>query len=193
MAVPVFASQPRKASPLTLNLSTLPKLTTMLSPTNEKDVLPCIMITPSTPIHDRDFEIHYFMPEKPQRGLFARISSAFTSTPTHRIALPDYPDEFVHGNSPLPAWPLVRRLRALILLLVAFFIGLHLFVLPNGESGLLDVLQGHHANEAHGTPLVWEGWVEPPIPIGSSASPSPVPDLSPTATARLDEALETVL
>lgn len=78
----------------------------------------------------------------------------------------------------------------MLLLLAATFIALHLFVMPNGENGLLDVLHGHHADEAHGTALVWEGWEESQI---ESPTPSLFADDLPTATATLEEVVETVL
>jgi len=140
------------------------------------------MITPATPRHARDFEIHYFTPEKPQWGFLARISNAFSSTPIHRIALPDYPDEFSYGSSPSPkGWSAVKRFRAFLLLVTAVFIALHLFILPSGENGLFDVLQGHRAEQTHGSALVWEGWVEPPAPIRSTVTPSLLDDILPTS------------
>jgi len=164
MAAPLSSSQPRRAVPLALKFASLPVLS-MGSPVNEKDPLPCIMITPSTPTHDRDFEILYFTPAKPRSGFFGHIRDVFSLAPTHRIALPDSPDAFPYGQSTTPSkrWSVLKKFRAFLVLMAAIFVLVHLFVLPHEEDGLY-VFQSHHRGTAQIYPsaLVWEDWVETP-------------------------------
>jgi len=182
MAAPAFASsqQSRRSAPLSLNLSALPPYK-MASPVGEKDALPCIMITPSTPVHDEDFEIHYFHPMKRQQGFLGHIRDAFSLTPTHRITLSSAPDAFSYGQTSPTRWPAVRKFRTFLLMLATLFIGVHLFVLPVEDDGLYRVLQGHQGGSTgpFTSAIVWSD-VEPvsnsaESAIASTADPVVIP------------------
>lgn len=127
-------------------------------------MLPCILITPSTPVHEADFEIHYFpLPEKPRRKFLGSISNLFSFTqPTYRITLPDSPDAYPYGPTARGSgWSAAKRLRTFLFLFGMLFVALHLFVLPYGE---FDMLRTKHytSGDPHNPALVWEGWTEPP-------------------------------
>jgi len=156
-----------------LKLASLPPLT-MVPLFGEKEILPCIMITPSTPIHETDFEIHYFPPVKRQSGFFGHIRDVFSFTPTHSIALSNTSDTCPYGQTFLPSsrWPAMKRFRAFLLMMAAIFIAVHLFVLPLEDDGLYRVFQGHRGGyiEAYPSAIVWEGPQAGPMP--SDAVPS---------------------
>jgi len=190
MAAPLFAPQATRPIPLALQLGSLPALA-MGSPLNEKDMLPCIMITPSTPVHESDFEIHYFaQPEKSQRGFFGNLWSIF-SPPTYRITLPDSEDAYPYGPEARSSrWPAARRFRTFLFLFGLLFFALHLLVVPRGEHGVFDMIHTAHrvSDDAYNPALVWEGWTEPPKAASSrldntDASLIDEDDLAPASTA----------
>ncbi|KAG8901174.1 hypothetical protein FRB99_005507 [Tulasnella sp. 403] len=130
----------------------------MGSPINEKDQLPCIMITPSSPVHEHDFQLHYFEPEKLQPGFFNQIRGAFC--PTHpAIALPGSPPVYSqYGQAPTSSWSASKRFRVVLLLVAFLFFLLHLLLMPmDGETGLYEAFSSHSGPQhMDDTLAVWE-------------------------------------
>jgi len=186
MAAPLFATLPQRTLPLALKLAPLPALTMALSPVDEKDLLPCIMITPSTPVHERDLEIHYFTPEKPRAGFFASIRDLISWTPSRRIVLPDSQENYQYGSATAPAkkWSAMKRFRAFLLLTATMFVALHVFALSHGDDGLYDVFRGGYSGSAPAYPaaLVWEWETAPTTSESTPAASSVVDDVLATTT-----------
>ncbi|KAG8995199.1 hypothetical protein FRB90_000244, partial [Tulasnella sp. 427] len=113
------------------------------------NMLPCIMITPSSPIHEYDYEIHYFDSPEPQasssgrRRFFSSIRRAFcpsSSSSSSAIALPDSPSVSKYGytsssSSSDRSWSASRRFRMILALAAVLFFALHLIVLPKMHNG----------------------------------------------------------
>ncbi|KAG9015763.1 hypothetical protein FRB93_012328 [Tulasnella sp. JGI-2019a] len=203
MAAPL--SVPRRHAQLTLNLATLPAITMPSPIINEKGSLPCIMVTPSSPAHDTNFEIFYFTPEqKPyRRGFFSNIREVFSSfTPTyHRIALPESPNpdetpliqpptSYGRIVTPRSSWSATKRLRAFLMILGAIFFALHLVIIPQITGGVFNVFRQEQdaLDQTYGSAKLWEGWEAAPIVKGSEEPvmhietvvihdiPTPIPD-----------------
>lgn len=124
----------------------------MGSPIDEKAQLPCIMITPSSPTHEYDYQIHYFQTAKQQPGFFSSIRQVFsTSSRGSYIALPDSPNPnypVATGlRSTTSGWSVSKRFRAVLLLAACLFFMLHLCVLPKVDTGLYDALTAHAGSQ----------------------------------------------
>lgn len=127
------------------------------------NMLPCIMITPSSPTHEYDYEIHYF--EKPEaqasssrcRGFFSSVRQAFcpsssscTSRNSAAIALPDSPAISTYGytaSSTDRSWSASRRFRMILALAAVLFFALHLIALPKMQTGVYEVFSTHHMHD----------------------------------------------
>lgn len=128
------------------------------------NMLPCIMITPSSPIHEYDYEIHYF--EKPERqasssscrGFFSSLRQAFcpssscssSSRNSAAIALPDSPAIPTYGytaSSTDRSWSASRRFRMILALAAVLFFALHLIALPKMQTGVYEVFSTHHMHD----------------------------------------------
>jgi len=190
MAAPLFTTRARRPILPPLDLPSLSP-PTMTSPVNEKDLLPCIMITPSSPVHDSDFEIFYFEPEKRSPGFFSNVLDVLSSPSRHPIALPYTPDTLPYGQSPVSnnRWSAVKRIRAFVLLMAAAFIALHLLVLPHGDEGFYNVFQGHPGSDkTYGSASVWEGWEVPPASNSKAMTTATLDDVLTTTTAEAQPA-----
>jgi len=123
----------------------------MGSPIDEKAQLPCIMITPSSPTHEYDYQIHYFQPAKQQPGFFSCVRQAFSSSRGSYIALPDSPNPnypvTTNQRSTTSGWSVSKRFRAVLLLAACLFFMLHLCVLPKVDTGLYDALTAHAGSQ----------------------------------------------
>lgn len=140
-----------RAAPISLKLASLPPL--IMSPyMNEKD-LPCIMITPSSPVRERDFQLHQYEPEKLQPGFLSHVRHAFwmPSDTSLQTQLESYP----YGQSAHSGWSASKRFRVLLMLAACLFFALHLFVLPKAENGGF-----HFPGSGHLGSSDWEEWTD---------------------------------
>ncbi|KAG8856787.1 hypothetical protein FRB96_006291 [Tulasnella sp. 330] len=146
-----------------------------MSPIINEKGLPCIMVTPSTPAHETDFEIFYFTPEPKQPGFFSNIRQLFASTRQHRIALPDSPSpsptsastRHAYGQmetTPHQTWSAAKKLRVFLTVLGALFFALHLIIIPHATGGIYNIFHDASSNSdsTYGSALLWEGLAEVP-------------------------------
>ncbi|KAG9040814.1 hypothetical protein FS837_013057 [Tulasnella sp. UAMH 9824] len=165
------------------------------------NMLPCIMITPSSPTHEYDYEVHYFEAPEPQPsrscGFFSSIRKAFcpSSSCTSRgdapaIALPDSPSVSQYGytSSTDRSWSASRRFRMILALAVVLFFSLHLIALPKMDHGMYEVFSTDHSHdgELHDAVTSWETvseWQPAPPAAREAAHAKPVDAAQPAHPA----------
>jgi len=136
---------------------------------------PCIMVTPSSPVHEHDYQVHYFEPERLQPGMLYSMRRALQWQ--NGIALPA--DQYAYGPDASDNWSASKRFRVIIMLIAALFFALHVFVLPteyhhhhyhgDAASGP-DALATPHAgsqslDDAIGSWAAWKQGAPAPQPV----------------------------
>jgi len=163
MSARTASSTPRRQGPLALKLATLTPLS-IDTKMSEKSQLPCIMVTPSSPVHDHDYKVFYFDQEKLQPGLFHQIRRTVWSPPSE--------DESPYGSS-RSTWTAAKRVRFMLMVLACLFIALHLLALPKMETGLYDVFSTHSgSHQMDDSVALWEDW------NGGAGSPTAAPPVA---------------
>lgn len=141
------------------------------------------MITPSSPTHEYDYQIHYFQAEKRQPGFFSSIRDAFTpGSRSSYIALPESPNPnyLPTTTTQRSSWSVSKRFRAVLLLAACLFFMLHLCVLPKvADHGLYDVFTAHSGSQQMDDAVaLWE--VVPGTPVDAYTT-TPEPETTPVA------------
>ncbi|KAG8931993.1 hypothetical protein FRC02_001807 [Tulasnella sp. 418] len=141
-----LASRRPKLPPLRLDPSFPQPVATPLEPSEKASALPCILVTPSSPTHEKGPEYYYFAaPEEDKSGLLHTLSSLFM--PSQRIALPITPAPVTRGTS----FSGSKRFRLSLLLAIPLFILLHLLLLPPADYRIYDIFShdARHSVSSH--------------------------------------------
>jgi len=157
----------------------LPPLQMPSSPMLDEKQLPCIMITPSSPCHEYDYQVHYFEPEKLQPRFFSSVHRALCGG----VALPDSPLPYSYGSQrDVGRWSTAKRFRVVLMMAAFLFFALHLLAIPKMEShNLFGVFAG--ANGQGPSVSAWDGWS--PVAPATEATGSPYHSLDDIATSTL--------